>query len=167
MLVASTNPCPCGYAPAPRCQCNEVEIQRYRAKLSGPLLDRIDLLVPVQRPTSAALEGPPTRWSAQAREQVMAARERQAARLQGCGATCNAELTPALIRRDAAVDVRGARVLREAYDRGHLSPRGHQRLLRVARTVADLEASERVLATHVLTAMSLRQDIAASEREAA
>jgi magnesium chelatase family protein len=167
MLVASTNPCPCGYAPAARCACNEVDIQRYRAKLSGPLLDRLDLLVAVERPSAQDMEGPPTHWSADARARVVAARERQVARLAGTMATCNAEMAAAVVRRDSALDARGRRLLRDAYDRGHLSPRGHQRLLRVARTVADLEASDRVEAGHLLTAMSLRQEIGTADREAA
>ena len=168
MLVASTNPCPCGYAPQARCQ-----LQRGRAcgatgaRLSGPLLDRIDLLVAVERPSAEELEGPAQRWSADARAQVVAARERQAGRLAGTPAGCNADLTPALLRRDVVLDARGRRMLRDAYDRGRLSPRGHQRLLRVARTVADLDGSERVTPGHLLTAMALRQELAAPEQEAA
>jgi magnesium chelatase family protein len=93
------------------------------------------------------------------RARVVAARERQAARLAGTGAACNAHLDGALVRRHVALDARGASVLRRAYDRGTLSPRGHDRVLRVARTIADLDASAGVGAEHLLEALGLRQDV--------
>jgi magnesium chelatase family protein len=89
----------------------------------------------------------------------MAARERQVARLAGTGAACNAHLDAALVRRHVALDRRGASVLRLAYARGTLSPRGHDRVLRVARTIADLDGSDRVSADHLLEALGLRQDV--------
>jgi magnesium chelatase family protein len=159
MLVASTNPCPCGYAGTPRCRCGEGDIARYRRRLSGPLLDRMDLLVDVQRPSPAEFAAGPVCRSDEERARVVAARERQAARLAGTGATCNAHLDGALVRRHVALDARGASVLRRAYDRGTLSPRGHDRVLRVARTIADLDASAGVGAEHLLEALGLRQDV--------
>jgi magnesium chelatase family protein len=167
MLVASTNPCPCGFAGTPRCRCGEGDIARYRRRLSGPLLDRMDLLVDVQRPTPEDFAGPPRSSSAAERQRVMAARERQAARLEGTGATCNAHLEGALLRAHAGLDARGSAVLRRAYDRGTLSPRGHDRVLRVARTIADLDAADRVRSVHLLEALSLRQDVVSGADEVA
>jgi magnesium chelatase family protein len=169
MLVASTNPCPCGHSGTPRCRCGEADMMRYQRRLSGPLLDRLDLLVDVQRPTPEDFAGPPACRSADVREQVVAARERQAARLAATGCGCNAHLDAALVRRHVALEGRGASVLRRAYDRGTLSPRGHDRVLRVARTIADLEAADAVGAEHLLEALSLRQALGdgASSRDAA
>jgi magnesium chelatase family protein len=159
MLVASTNPCPCGYAGTPRCRCGEADVARYRRRLSGPLLDRMDLLVDVQRPTPEDFAAGPVSRSADERERVVAARERQAMRLAGTGAACNAHLDAALVRRHVVLDARGTSVLRRAYDRGTLSPRGHDRVLRVARTIADVDGSDDVGAEHLLEALGLRQDV--------
>lgn len=156
-LVAATNPCPCGHhGEGERCRCSDAEIARYRRRLSGPLIDRMDLLVGVPRPSADDLAGPPATTSARARERVLAARERQARRLAGTGIACNARLTPRLLRRHALSDAADA-ALREAHDRTRLSARGRQRVLRVARTVADLEGADRVTAEHVLRALALRQ----------
>ena len=159
MLVASTNPCPCGYAGTPRCRCGEADVARYRRRLSGPLLDRMDLLVDVQRPTPDDFAAGPVCCSADERERVVAARERQTARLAGTGVVCNAHLDATLVRRHVALDARGAAMLRRAYDRGTLSPRGHDRVLRVARTIADLDAHETVGPDQLLEALGLRQDL--------
>ncbi|MBI5106890.1 MAG: YifB family Mg chelatase-like AAA ATPase [Solirubrobacterales bacterium] len=158
MLVASTNPCPCGHFGSRRCRCTDGDVQRYRRRLSGPLLDRIDLLVDVGRPAPEDFAGGPVARSADERERVAAARERAAARLAGTGLACNAQMDAATARRTVVLDDRGATVLRRAYDRGTLSPRGHDRVLRVARTIADLAASETVTAEHLLEALSFRQD---------
>jgi magnesium chelatase family protein len=155
-LVASTNPCPCGYAGTGRCTCTEADVARYLRRLSGPLLDRIDLLVEVPRPTPDDLGGRAVTTSARERDRVLAARERQHARLSGSGVACNAQMDPGLIRAHVATDSEVARVLRRAYDRGTLSPRGHDRVLRVARTIADLEDSATVTTQHVLEALGLR-----------
>jgi magnesium chelatase family protein len=156
MLVASTNPCPCGYAGTSRCRCGEADHARHRRRLSGPLLDRMDLLIAVRRPAADKLAKPSDGTSAAVRERVAAARERQAARLAADGVTCNAHMDAGLVRRLVKLDGAGERYLRTAYDRGYLSARGYQRILRVARTAADLDASEQVHADHVLRALSLR-----------
>jgi magnesium chelatase family protein len=165
MLVASTNPCPCGYAGMSRCRCGEADIARYRRRLSGPLLDRLDLLVDVQRPTPADFAAGPVCHSAVERERVVAARERQAARLAGTGAMCNAHLDGALVRRHIALAPAAAAVLRRAYERGALSPRGHDRVLRVSRTIADLEGADTVGAQQLLEALGFRQDVVDGAQE--
>jgi magnesium chelatase family protein len=167
MLVASSNPCPCGYGGSSRCRCGEGDVARYRRRLSGPLLDRMDLVIDVQRPESAAFEAPPQCTSESERAHVIAARARQETRLAGSPGACNAHLDAAQVRRHARLDREGRGVLRRAYDRGTLSPRGHDRVLRVARTIADLDGSEAVRPPHLLEALGLRQELAGGDREAA
>jgi magnesium chelatase family protein len=157
-LIASTNPCPCGFAGTDRCHCTDADIARQRRKLSGPLLDRVDLLVNMHRPSAEALarDTAGTR-SRDVRAVVSEARERQSHRLAGTGLSTNAELTPRvmhLVRPDASA--KGA--LAAAYARGRMSARGHGRILRVARTLADLDGCARVSAKHVNGALSLRQE---------
>lgn len=161
MLVAATNPCPCGYLGSERCRCSEPELARHRRRLSGPLLDRIDLQVAVERPTAAELQAPAHCTSARERERVLEARERQALRLAGSAALCNAHLDAREVRRLVTLDRAAERELWRDYDRGGLSARGHQRVLRVARTVADLAGADAVARVHVLHALALRNDAAA------
>lgn len=155
MLVAATNPCPCGHAGTDRCRCTDPEKQRYRRRLSGPLLDRIDIVVHVSRPSSEALGGPPTASSAEARARVLAARERQLARLGDTGLVCNAQMTGALLRRHVRLDAGARRVLDDAYGREDLSARGYERILRLARTLADLDGRDGVARDDVLRATAL------------
>lgn len=160
-LVAATNPCPCGYAGSSRCRCGEVEVERYAHKLSGPLLDRLDLAADVQRPSEAELAGPPTMTSEEAARIVAAARQRQADRAASQAAPAvNALLGDADLRAlPVAADAQA--VIRRAYRRGMLSPRGRGRLLRVARTIADLDASDEIREPDVLEALALRPGITA------
>jgi magnesium chelatase family protein len=160
MLVAAMNPCPCGQAgnTGGRCRCSEAELARHRSKLSGPMLDRIDLFVGLSRPTTAELRAPPQTSSAVVRERVLEARSRQAERLRGTGASCNGELDLRLLRSHGEIDEHAEDALRRAYERGALSVRGHARALRVARTVADLDGSPKVLARHVAVALSLHPE---------
>jgi magnesium chelatase family protein len=158
MLIAATNPCPCGFAGVgERCVCGEADLRRHRRRLSGPLLDRMDLLVDVQRPSEAELRGPAVTDSAAARARVAEARERQRARLAGTGAHCNGEMNGRLVRRFVRLDEPAAAALAQAYAVGALSARGRQRVLRVARTIADLGHREQVTEADLLTALSLRQ----------
>ena len=158
MLVAASNPCPCGFAGVgDRCGCGEADLRRYRRRLSGPLLDRIDLLVNVERPAEVELRAAAVTSSLQARERVRAARERQARRLVGTGATCNGEMGSRLARRHARLEPDAELALGAAYERGALSARGRHRVVRVARTLADLSGRDRVTAADVLMAVSLRQ----------
>ena len=157
-LVASTNPCPCGMVGEPRCRCSEADIARHQRKLSGPLLDRMDLLVHMPRPKAEELERDVGTPSGAVRAAVLDARERQAHRLAGTDLTTNAELTPRLVRELVRADAAAVAVLRDAYAKGTLSARGHGRILRVARTAADLDGCLRVRAQHVREALSLREE---------
>jgi magnesium chelatase family protein len=158
MLVAASNPCPCGYAGVgDRCRCGEADLRRYRRRLSGPLLDRLDLLVSVERPREHELRAPPTTSSTQARERVLAARRRQESRLEGTGARCNGDMDARLVRRHVRLDAAGELSLGTVYEQGALSARGRHRVLRVARTIADLDGRDRVSSSDVLMAVSLRQ----------
>jgi magnesium chelatase family protein len=155
LLVAAANPCPCG---RPRgeddCDCAPGAIRRYRSRISGPLADRMDITVDVGRPAAAELAAGPGEASASVRERVIAARERQAARL-GRG-RCNAEAAIDEIRRDAGLDAAGWKALADGKARFGLSGRGYDRVLRLSRTLADLKGRDRVGADEVLEALSLR-----------
>src|SRR5215218_11306599 len=117
LLVAATNPCPCGHAPSRRCRCREGDLARHGRRLSGPLLDRIDLLVHVQRPDAERLAQAPTASSETERARVTAARDRQRERLDGTGATCNGHMDARLLRRHVRVADEIERPLLDAYRR--------------------------------------------------
>jgi magnesium chelatase family protein len=156
-LVAAMNPCPCGYHgdAGGRCRCTPDQIARYRGKLSGPLLDRIDLHVFVPRIEPAALargDAAPGESSAVVRERVIAARALQQAR----AGKSNAALGPRELERDAAPDQAGRALLEQAMNRLSLSARGFHRVLKVARTIADLAGSERVSAAQIAEALRYR-----------
>jgi magnesium chelatase family protein len=158
MLVAATNPCPCGFAGVgDRCTCGEPELRRHQRRLSGPLLDRMDLLVNVERPSEDELRAAPATDSATARAEVAEARQRQLHRMAGTYARCNGELDAKLVRRFIALDPGAERLLGRAYVSGALSARGRHRVLRVARTIADLAGHSRVDESDLLLALSLRQ----------
>jgi magnesium chelatase family protein len=168
MLVAATNPCPCGFAGVgDRCRCGEPDLRRHQRRLSGPLLDRMDLLINVERPGEAELRAPPETTSARTRARVAAARERQRFRLQGTSAACNGEMDARLVRRHVRLVQAADRILAQAYVVGVLSARGRHRVVRVAQTVADLEGHDRITESDVLTALSLRQRSAAETTLAA
>jgi magnesium chelatase family protein len=155
MLVAASNPCPCGRGEDdPDCTCLGAQVQRYQGKLSGALADRIDLLVAVGQPSAAEIGGAPGEASAVVRERVCAARERQEARL-GPG-RCNVEMTPAE-SRECALDPAAAALLADLYSRRRLSGRAHDRALRLARTVADLAGVEQIGEEEMAQALQLRR----------
>ena len=159
MLIAATNPCPCGYAGEDtHCRCSETDLARHRRKLSGPLLDRIDLQAKLENTGHEGLSAPPWTTSREAREHVIEARERQAHRLHGECMTMNAHLDVQTLERHARLDEQGQQMLRDGQTRGILSARGQNRTLRVARTIADLIGSERVEMHHVAMALSLRPE---------
>ena len=157
MLVAASNPCPCGRGDK-TCRCTAADLARHERRLSGPLLDRIDITVAVQRPSAADLRDQAGTPTAQVRERVLAARERQLARFAGTGVVCNAQMTAAMVRDLVGADAAARRCLFELHDRNRLSARGHHRVLRVARTIADLAGSDVVAPEHVVTALALRTD---------
>jgi len=157
MLVAATNPCPCGFAGVgDRCRCGEADLRRHSRRLSGPLLDRMDLLINVERPTERELRASPETSSVLARERVAHARERQRFRLGG-GARCNGEMDARLVLRHVRLDDAAEQALTRAYAVGALSARGRHRVVRVAQTIADLEGHDCVTHADLLTALSLRQ----------
>ncbi len=155
MLVAASNPCPCGMGEA-TCRCTAADLARHQRRLSGPLLDRIDVLIPVGRPNADALRLETAPTSTTLRERVIEARERQARRLAAFGLTCNAQMTPRVMREVAQPTPSALRLLYELHDRHSLSARGHGRVLRVARTVADLDGCDRIGPDHVHVAAGLR-----------
>ena len=160
MLVASMNPCPCGYYghPTRPCTCTPGAVARYMNKISGPLLDRIDLHVeiePVAFDDMASTE--PAESSAAIRERVIAARRIQEERFRNeKGIYCNAQMNSRLLRRYAWPDAEGLARLKEQMERLNMSARAFDRILRVARTIADLDASERVRPRHIAEAIGYR-----------
>jgi magnesium chelatase family protein len=159
LLVAAMNPCPCGRAGSAGglCACGDANRRRYTGKISGPLLDRIDLCISVPAVTWADLErGARGESSAAIRERVDLARRRGAARAPSGEAAGNARLTAADLEAAAPLDRAGRRLAETAVSRLGLSVRGLHRALRVARTIADLGESERVEAGHLSEAISYR-----------
>ena len=160
LLVAAMNPCPCGYATDPdrACICSQLQIERYRKRISGPLLDRIDLAIEVPKvPTEKLTELAAGEPSHEIQARVQAARDRQTVRYAGLPAKTNAELTSDQVRRQIQPDVNAKSLLSQAVDRFHLSARAYFRVLKVSRTIADLEAAEEVSASHVAEALQYRQ----------
>jgi magnesium chelatase family protein len=155
-LVAASNPCPCGQGPeSGECDCPPSVVARYQAKLSGALADRIDLFLSVGRPSAEALAGGNGEGSAAVRARVEAARRRQEERL-GSG-RCNAEMLPMEVRRLARLNPEAAGKLASGHERLALSGRGWDRVLRVARTVADLAGDEAITGEHVEQALGFRR----------
>jgi magnesium chelatase family protein len=134
--------------------------------MSGPLIDRLDILVDLERPAHEQLRSAGRHTSAQAREAVMRARARQAARAGQQGMT-NARTDFALLRDDCVLDRRGERALAQAHQSGLLSARAHHRIIRVARTIADLDESRRLRSEHVIKALSLRRELATARGQVA
>jgi len=155
--VAAMNPCPCGYAgdPSGRCRCAPDLVTRYRSRVSGPLLDRIDIQIEVARQPTTALanHAPPGEASAAVRERVIAARERQLAR----AGKPNALLGTRELTRDCALVPADQRLLERAIDQLNLSARAYHRILRLARTIADLGGSETIASVHLAEAIGYRR----------
>jgi magnesium chelatase family protein len=160
MLVAATNPCPCGHLGDTRrqCACPSPALRRYSTKLSGPLVDRIDMIVEVSSPSREDLiteAGPPE--SPAVRLRVTEARARQHRRLAGSAARCNGELSPAEIRLVCPLEPSARTTLYAAHERLALSVRGHDRVLRVARTLADLDGRDVIARADVAEAAAYRE----------
>ena len=155
-LIAAMNPCPCGYQghPTRACRCTPEQVQRYRNRLSGPLLDRIDLCIEVPALSAADLaQAIPSERSASVRERVMAA----ASLAQHRQGSLNARLDGKALETHAKLDSAGQTLLNQAVSRLGLSARAYHRLLRVARTIADLAGAEQIGATHIAEAIQFRQ----------
>jgi magnesium chelatase family protein len=160
-LVASMNPCPCGYfgSSSRRCTCNEFQIQRYVSKVSGPLMDRIDIHVDVPAVKFEELRGknvPACDTSEEIRDRVIRARDIQLKRFDGDGVFSNSAMSPKQIRIFCPLDSECEALLESAMTRQGLSARAHDRILKVSRTIADLEGSERIRGPHISEAIGYR-----------
>ena len=159
MMIASLNPCPCGYRNDPRreCHCSVPQIERYMSKISGPLLDRIDLHIEVPavpfNELSAAADGTDSRSM---RETVEDARHRQATRFNGSTTRVNAQMTTRQLRQLCSLDAKCRRMLEESVDQLGLSARAHDKVVRLARTIADADGAEAISAEHVSEAINYR-----------
>lgn len=159
MLIASLNPCPCGYRNDPRreCHCSVVQVERYMRKISGPLLDRIDLHIEVPTVEYQELRSAtPGTSSSTMREQVDNARGRQRERFTGGGTRTNSQMSSRDVHRCCGLDDSGSRLLEESVRHLGLSARAHDKVLRVARTIADLEDSDTIRVEHLSEAVNYR-----------
>ena len=160
MLLGAMNPCPCGYLgdKEKQCTCSEFQISRYKARLSGPLLDRIDLQVEVPRLTADELLNtqPSAETSEDIRKRVINARKIQAERYKNDGILTNSELTSRLIKKYCTIDKQSAELLKMAAAKYQLSGRRYDRILKLARTIADLEGAKEIKQTHLMQALQYR-----------
>ena len=160
MLVASMNPCPCGYYthPTKQCTCTAMQVQKYLGRISGPLLDRIDLQIEIAPLSFDEMSQTTAREPSTAiRERVVKARQRQEERYRDHPLIhCNAQMTSAQIREYCQLDDRSMRVLRNAMSKLDLSARAYDRILKVARTIADYEGLDQITSTHIAEAISYR-----------
>ena len=160
MLLAAMNPCPCGYLgdKEKQCTCSEFQINRYLAKLSGPLLDRIDLQIEVPRLTSDELlnSTQAEESSSEIRKRVINARKLQAERYKDDGILTNSELTPKLIKKYCKINKSCEEIFKVAIVKYQLSGRRYDRILKLARTIADLENSQEIKQNHLMQALQYR-----------
>ena len=159
MLVCAMNPCRCGWYghPSGRCTCSESQVEQYMRRISGPLLDRIDMHIEVPSVEYEAMrrrEKPES--SETVRQRVNAAREIQKRRFAGTEVSCNAYMTPSMVGRYCALDEAGEKLMQGAFERLGLTGRSHDRILRMARTIADLEGAEDISAAHLAEAIQFR-----------
>lgn len=160
MLVAAMNPCPCGYYgdPVKECKCSPAEISRYQKRISGPLLDRIDIFIEVPRLEYERLtDDTPSESSNLVRSRVEAARKIQQNRFQATRLSCNAEMTPVEVKEFCRLENEAQGLLRTAMKQFHLTARAFHRVLKLARTIADLEAAETIKTAHLAEALQYRQ----------
>lgn len=159
MLVCAMNPCPCGYFghPTRKCTCPSGAPARYLAKVSGPLLDRIDIHIEVPPVDYALLSSKaPAESSAEIRKRVDLARGVQNERFRGTGVNCNAKMTPAQTRQYCSLSEEAASLLESSFEKLGLSARAYDKILKVARTIADLDGKEQIAKNHILEAIQYR-----------
>ena len=159
MLVAAMNPCPCGFFghPTRECICSHNSVHKYLNRISGPMLDRLDLHVEVPPVDYEALSSKAEEeTSAEIRKRVNMARQIQQERYKGTGITCNARLTPSLLKKYCVMSEEASKYLQLSFERLGMSARAYDRILKVARTVADLDSSEIIEKNHIFTAISFR-----------
>ena len=160
ILLGAMNPCPCGYLgdKEKQCTCSEFQISRYKSRISGPLLDRIDLQVEVPRLTAEELLNtePSNESSLDIRKRVIKARKIQSERYKNEGILTNSELNSKLIKKYCQIDKQSSELLKVAVAKYQLSGRRYDRILKLARTIADLESSENILQTHIMQALQYR-----------
>ena len=157
MLVAAMNPCPCGHYPdRNRCACNESQVRKYLSAISGPILDRIDICVEVSRMEMKDLELSGGESSGAMRERIQRARQMQQERFEGLGITFNAQMGPEEIKQFCKLDDKERKFVEQAFDALKLSARAYHKILKVARTIADLDGSERIGEIHLAQAIAYR-----------
>ena len=159
ILVAAMNPCPCGYYghPTKACTCSQNAVHKYLNRISGPLLDRLDLHIEVPPVDYKSLSDKSQgETSAQIRERVSRAREMQVQRYSGTGITCNAQLTPSLLRKHCVMTDEASAYLSRSFDAMGLSARAYDRILKVARTIADLAEQQTIQKEHIGAALRFR-----------
>lgn len=162
-LVAAVNPCPCGYLdhPTHECKCTVRDIERYKRRISGPILDRIDLHINVPAVDAEKIIGTVAKGESSfvIRERVMKAREIQSKRFESTGIFCNAQMKNKQVKEFCKLDAGGVRILRLSMEKFDLSARAYFRVLKVARTIADLEGSEDILSVHLAEALQYRERV--------
>lgn len=159
ILIAAMNPCPCGWLtdPKKRCHCHPQQIQKYMSKISGPLLDRIDLHLHVQIPKPHELISPHmSENSSTVKNRTVAARKKQTHRFQNTSINCNAQMDHRKTKKYCALDSECQELLREAIEKIGLSARAHDKILRIARTIADLDDKENITIEHLAEAVGYR-----------
>lgn len=159
MFVASMNPCPCGYfgSKEKECTCNSKAIEKYMGKISGPLLDRIDIQIEVSPVKYEKLENDEEIENSETiKKRVNLARKIQQERYKGNEIYSNAELTPKLVNKYCKLDSQSKKILQNAFERLGLSARAHGRILKVARTIADLDGVENINVNHIAEAIQYR-----------
>lgn len=163
MLLGAMNPCPCGFLgdKEKQCTCTDIQVQRYKSRLSGPLLDRIDLIINVPRLTTEELnntniEAEP---SSKIRERVVKARKIQAQRYEHEGILTNSELSPSMIKKYCKLDQKTTELMKIASQKYQLSGRRYNRILKISRTIADLAGAENICAEHLTQALQYRAEI--------
>ncbi len=161
ILIGAMNPCPCGFLGdnKKQCTCSQSQINRYRSRLSGPLLDRIDIQIKVQRLDDEELlnnDNKNAETSAEIKKRVIKARKIQQERYKNDGILTNSELTPKLIKKYCKIDDESKKFLKNAINQFNLSARSFDRILKISRTIADLEESENIKITHIAQSLQLR-----------